>query len=94
MIALQKYHNKKIAIYGMGITGFSAAKALQKLGAKVFCWDDNLKIRKKVKNIKIPISKFWLKKNSVNNIVISPGIDIIQNLITTVDSAHPFFSKW
>ena len=26
MIALQKYQNKKIAIYGMGITGCSAAK--------------------------------------------------------------------
>ena len=26
MVALQKYQNKKIAIYGMGLTGFSAAK--------------------------------------------------------------------
>ena len=45
MLTLQKYRNKKIAIYGMGITGISAAKILKKLGAKVFCWDDNLKIR-------------------------------------------------
>jgi len=38
MFALQKYQNKKIAIYGMGITGCSAAKTFQKLNAKVFCW--------------------------------------------------------
>jgi len=52
MFALQKYQNKKIAIYGMGITGCSAAKAFKKLNAEVFCWDDNKKVRKKVKNLK------------------------------------------
>ena len=50
MPASQKYKNKKIAIYGMGITGCSAAKTLKKLGAEILCWDDNLKIRKKIKN--------------------------------------------
>ena len=76
MFALQKYQNKKIAIYGMGITGCSAAKTFQKLNAKVFCWDDNEKIRKKIKNLKFPINKFWLNSESVDAIVISPGIDI------------------
>ena len=42
---LQKYQDKKIAIYGMGITGYSAAKTFKRLNAKVFCWDDNNKIR-------------------------------------------------
>ena len=46
MPVLQKYQNKKIAIYGMGITGFSTARTLKKLGAKIFCWDDNSKVRK------------------------------------------------
>ena len=41
MAALKKYQNKKIAIYGMGKTGRSAAKTFKKLKAKVFCWDDN-----------------------------------------------------
>ena len=73
MVALRKYQNKNIAIYGMGITGCSAAKTLKKLKAKIFCWDDNQKTRKK---IDFPISKFWLKKYRIDNIVISPGIDI------------------
>ena len=48
MDILQKYRNKNIAIYGMGKTGLSAAKVLKKLKAKVFCWDDTEKARKKV----------------------------------------------
>ena len=74
MATLQKYQNKKIAIYGMGITGISAYKILNKLGGQLFCWDDNAKTRKKIK--KFNFSKFWLNKNVVDNIVISPGIDI------------------
>ena len=76
MLTLQKYKNKKIAIYGMGITGCSAATTLKKLGAKIFCWDDNLKIRRKIKNFNFPLDKFWLNKVFFDNIVISPGIDI------------------
>ena len=76
MVNLQKYQNKKIAIYGMGLTGCSAAKTLKKLGAKIFCWDDNKKTRRRIKNLKFPLNKFWLNKNFVDNIVISPGIDI------------------
>ena len=76
MLTSQKYKNKKIAIYGMGITGCSAATTLKKLGAKIFCWDDNLKIRRKIKNFNFPLDKFWLNKDFFDNIVISPGIDI------------------
>ena len=73
---LQKYQDKKIAIYGMGITGYSAAKTFKRLNAKVFCWDDNNKIRKKIKNSNLKLDKFWLNKKVVDLIVISPGIDI------------------
>ena len=76
MFDLLKYQNKKIAIYGMGITGCSAAKTFKKLKAKVYCWDDNEKVRLKVKKLNFPIEKFWLNRNLVDTIVISPGIDI------------------
>ena len=76
MVALQKYHNKRIAIYGMGLTGCSVARALKKLGAQILCWDDNIKVRKKTENLNFPFNKFWLDKKLVDNIVISPGIDI------------------
>ena len=76
MVTLLKYQNKNIAIYGMGLTGFSAAKVLKNLKAKVICWDDNKKIRTKIKSSNFFISKFWLRKNSIEKIVISPGINI------------------
>ena len=76
MLAIQKYQNKRIAIYGMGITGRSAGRAFKRLNAKVYCWDDNQQVRKKVKNLNFKINKFWLNKDLVDNIVISPGIDI------------------
>ena len=74
MLASKKYNNKKIAIYGMGLTGCSTAKKFKDLKANVICWDDNAKIRKKINKFKL--DKFWLKAESVDNIVISPGIDI------------------
>ena len=76
MVTLRKYQNKRIAIYGMGITGCSAARALKRLEAKIFCWDDNAQVRKRIENFNFPIDKFWLSKNKVDNIVISPGIDV------------------
>tara|TARA_Y100001960_G_scaffold316200_1_gene382798 strand:- start:448 stop:1188 length:741 start_codon:yes stop_codon:yes gene_type:complete len=76
MVGQSRYQNKKIAIYGMGLTGCSAAKTLKKLKADIFCWDDSAKIRKKIKNLNIPVIKFWLNKKSFDNILISPGIDI------------------
>ena len=76
MVALQKYQNKKIAIYGMGITGCSVARAFKSLKAKICCWDDNINIRKKIKNLNFKVEKFWLNQNLYDNIVISPGIDI------------------
>ena len=76
MVALQKYRNKKIAIYGMGITGCSAARAFKKLKSKIYCWDDNIEVQKKLKKLNFNQDKFWLKKNFIDYIVISPGIDI------------------
>ena len=76
MVALKIYQNKSIAIYGMGITGCSTAKVFKKLKAKVYCWDDDKKIRKKIKNLNFQLNKFWLSNKSIDKIVISPGIDI------------------
>ena len=71
-----EYQNKNIAIYGMGKTGISAANALIKLKARVSCWDDSQKIRKKAKKLNYKINKFWKKDIFIDSILISPGIDI------------------
>ena len=46
----------------MGKTGLSAAKVLKKLKAKVFCWDDNEKVRRKIKKLNFKVNKFWLNR--------------------------------
>ena len=78
MVGLKKYQNKNIAIYGMGKTGYSVANFFKRSKAKVFCWDDNKKIRKKAKNLNFPVNKFWLGNNLVDVVVISPGIDVTK----------------
>ena len=63
MVALQKYQNKRIAIYGMGLTGCSVARTLKKLGAQVLCWDDNTKVRKEqIKKLSVIRKKRNAKK--------------------------------
>ena len=74
MLTSKKYNKKEIAIYGMGLTGCSAAKKFKQLKANITCWDDNKKIRTKIKKFKV--DKFWKKKNTIDHIVVSPGINI------------------
>ena len=53
MLGSAKYQKKEIAIYGLGITGISAAKVFKKSYSKVYCWDDNVKVRKRAQNLKL-----------------------------------------
>ena len=76
MVSLKKYKNKKVAIYGMGITGQSAAKTFKRLESKVYFWDDSKKIRKKFEKINYNVKKFWQDEFLIDYILISPGIDI------------------
>ena len=69
------FQKKKILIYGMGKTGFSAYNYLKK-NNQISLYDDSKKIF-----IKKYLKKFLLKKNKINKnnfdyIVVSPGINI------------------
>ncbi len=76
MLVLKKYKKKNIAIYGMGLTGRSAAKIFKKSKIKTYCWDDSEEVRKKLKFKNITLDKFWLSKFEVDYIILSPGINI------------------
>ena len=105
MLLLQKYKNKRIAIYGMGKTGLSAAKTFQKMKAKLYCWDDNKNVRKKIKKLSFNVNKFWKENNLIDVILLSPGIDInkcriknflkknINKVITDLDLFFEFNKK-
>ena len=78
MFPLNKFKKKTMLVYGVGKSGYATAKALKISKANVVCWDDNLKIRDKLKKKNFIVKKFWITRN-INNfdyIVVSPGIDI------------------
>ena len=90
--------NKKILIYGLGKSGLSAFKFL-KDKCDVTLYDD-YPSKIKLSNIKkhiINYKNIWIFIHYLNFKVAKPIIakiiEIIQNLITTVDSGQPFFSK-
>ena len=72
MTELINFEDKTFAVYGLGLTGKSVVNFLKRNKAhQIFTWDDNLTKRNtKQKNL------FKIKLNSVNYIVISPGINI------------------
>jgi UDP-N-acetylmuramoylalanine--D-glutamate ligase len=41
VIRSTSYKGKKVAVFGLGLTGISAALSLASGGADVFAWDDN-----------------------------------------------------
>ena len=66
---------KKILVYGLGKSGISTYNFL-KNKAKVYLFDDNLKIN--LKTCKKPIKFTEIQKKKFDRIIISPGIDILN----------------
>ena len=45
MDLVNNLNNRKIAILGLGATGFSIIQYLKRYNVKVFCWDDSEDVR-------------------------------------------------
>ena len=45
---IRKFH-KRVFILGLGISGLSLANLLSKISNTIFCWDDDIKKREKVR---------------------------------------------
>jgi len=68
---------KSFAIYGLGATGVSVIKYFKKVGIKNYIlWDDNIKLKKKWRINKIREKNFKKQINSVDHIVLSPGVNV------------------
>ena len=74
MFSKETFYNKKILIYGLGLSGKSCLKYLNKYN-KVTIFDDN-KFLKNNKNKNLFASINAISKQNFDFIVISPGIDI------------------
>ena len=87
MVPISSLKNKKILVFGIGISGQATIRKLKKKVKDLSVWDDNEAHRnesKKTLNIKLNKKYF---KDSFDFIVMSPGIDIYQH------SRSSFFIK-
>ncbi len=75
MIPVSAYKGKDVALFGLGRTGISAAKALIAGGARVHAWDDNEVSRERAAADGLTISDInkmdWQKFSAL---VLSPGV--------------------
>lgn len=76
--------DKIFYVYGLGLGGKATLSYLQKIGAKVFAYDDNSTIGYDESIIKSPDQIDW---SIVDYMVLSPGIQILKGF------EHPAYSK-
>ena len=90
---MKKIHNKNIMIYGTGISGIAAIKALYKLGNKIYVYDDNKSkeevekindLKKSKYNYIGKISKNLIKK--IDIVVKSPSIPFYNSVLERFES--------
>ena len=74
-----QFKNKKILIYGFGISGKACFKHLNR-NNNTFIYDDNLKLATNKYKTKI-LNKKKISQHNFNYIVVSPGIDLKKCLL-------------
>ncbi|MEM9668089.1 MAG: UDP-N-acetylmuramoyl-L-alanine--D-glutamate ligase [Pseudomonadota bacterium] len=75
MIPITEYSGRDVAVFGLGRTGLSAAKALAAGGARVHAWDDNEKTRVKAEAEGITLSDINKRDwQSFAALILSPGV--------------------
>ncbi|MGH1421358.1 MAG: UDP-N-acetylmuramoyl-L-alanine--D-glutamate ligase [Hyphomonas sp.] len=75
MIPISEYAGKDVAVFGLGRTGMSAAKALKAGGARVHAWDDNEETRIKAEREGIELSDINKRDwQTFAALVLSPGV--------------------
>ena len=72
------FANKKILIYGLAKSGLATLKFLKKFKSEIYCWDDNILVRKNIKKNNLLDYKKKTTNNFFDFIVVSPGINIRQ----------------
>ncbi len=75
MIPITEYAGRDIAVFGLGRTGLSAAKALMAGGARVHAWDDNEATRDRASAEGVPLSDINKRDwQGLAALVLSPGV--------------------
>ena len=79
------FKDKSFAVYGLGVTGDSVFNFLSKNGAyKIYAWDDYL-----IKSNLYLKNRFITGLNTVDYIVMSPGINILKSKFKNSRGLNP-----
>ncbi|MAZ76110.1 MAG: UDP-N-acetylmuramoyl-L-alanine--D-glutamate ligase [Micavibrio sp.] len=74
---VQTLKNKKIAVFGLGLSGLSVVKALVSAGAKIVAWDDGTEQQRKAQSLGAEIQNLSdTLDNSFDLLVLSPGVPL------------------
>src|SRR5438128_8411654 len=77
MIPVRGFAGKKVAVFGLGRTGLTAARALKAGGADVVCWDENEKSRFAAASEGFTLSDLttadWF---ALDALMLSPGVPL------------------
>lgn len=75
MIPINEYAGRDVAVFGLGRTGISAARALMAGGATVHAWDDNEATREKAAQAGVTVSDINKRDwQAFAALVLSPGV--------------------
>lgn len=94
MITLSQYQNKKVGVFGLGISGQATIAALLAGGAEVYAWDDKAESVTKAQEV-CPQAKYrnheqWPWKK-MDLLVMSPGIPLTHpepHFVVTAANVH------
>ncbi|MEX2449702.1 MAG: UDP-N-acetylmuramoyl-L-alanine--D-glutamate ligase [Rhodospirillales bacterium] len=75
MLDLSQFNDAPVAIFGLGRTGMTTARALLASGVEVWAWDDNPDARARAEAAGLALTDLYgCRWEQVNTLVLSPGI--------------------
>ncbi len=88
MIAARSFGGKICGVFGLGMTGISAAQSLLAGGAGVVAWDDDAASREKARRMGVPLLDLYEADwPGIDYLVLSPGVPL------THPEPHPVVKK-
>jgi UDP-N-acetylmuramoylalanine--D-glutamate ligase len=77
VIPITAFAGKKVAIFGLGGSGFASARALLAGGADVIAWDDNADVVAKAMRAGVPTADLrHVEWSSISALVLAPGVPL------------------
>jgi UDP-N-acetylmuramoylalanine--D-glutamate ligase len=79
VIPITAFAGKKVAIFGLGDSGFASARALLAGGSEVIAWDDNADVIAKATRANVPTGDLrHIDWSGISALVLAPGVPLFH----------------